>query len=94
MKLETCVYGFGVEDIGKTFVRSLMFPSQAFINLIVSDVDKNKIKVNEIKSEVLEFMREKKKATIFEIAEKFDLTIDVAMLVLKDLESDRKISIR
>lgn len=72
---------------------ALDLPITSFIDLIVSDYDRKRIRVSEQKENVLEYIGEKKRVTIFEITDKFKITLDEVALILKELESERKIKL-
>lgn len=82
------------ESVGEIFNKAITLPASSFFGSVVSDYDKRKIKVAGLKKDVLAFIRAEREATMSEIAEKFDATLDEVALMLKELESEGKISIR
>lgn len=77
----------------KLIKTALMFPANSFSAICVSDRDRTKIKIEEIKDDVLQYIRIKKTPTLFEILDEFDIGINELAQVLKQLESERKIKL-
>jgi len=83
-----------LEDVETVFTRFLNFPSDAFMDLVVSDSDRRNIKTERLRQSVLNFIRSEKTATTTEIADAFDIGIDEVMLILKKLEKEKKIRLK
>lgn len=79
---------------GNMFKTAVMFPVDSFISLLVSDSEKKEMKVSRLKGEVLNYIRERKRASISEIMDKFSLTLDEAGLVFKKLKNEKQIIIK
>ncbi len=85
---------FEYSTFDKMFQNTMNLPITAFMNFIVPDSVKREIRIVSNKEHVLNYLREVRKASIFEIGDKFDLTFDEVDVVLRALEDEKKISIR
>lgn len=84
----------GIENTGKMFNIAFKFPIDSFINLFVSDFDRKKIKILDLKEDVLDYIRIKKRVNISEVMDKFNLSLDEAGLILKELSEEKQINLR
>lgn len=82
-----------ITNMNDMFRTTLMFPASSFIDLVVSDTDKKKIKIAELKEDVLNYIKKHKRASIPELMDYFKITLDEAGLILKELEDDKQIVI-
>jgi len=76
-----------IVDIG------LNFPTIAINEILLTNRDREDVKVKEIKEKVLTFIKERKRVSLSEISEKFRLDIVEAKQVINELEKDGKIRV-
>jgi len=82
------------ESKGKMFRTAINMPAYSFIDLVVPESVKRDIRISELKDGVHKFIMERKRASVTEISEKFDIDFNEAFLVLKKLEAEKKIKIK
>lgn len=71
----------------------LEFPRDSISGILLTNTDKEKIKVSENKERVLDFIQTKKKVYFSEISKKFNLDIVETKLILNELEKEDKIKL-
>ena len=69
------------------------FPLNSIKGILLTNVTKEKIEVNENKEKVLDFIKEKKKVYLSEISRKFNFDVVETKLILNELENEGKIKI-
>jgi hypothetical protein len=67
------------------------FPEIATSNILLTEVDKEKLMIRHYKNKVLEFIHGKKRVYIDEIAHEFKLNIIQVKLIVNQLEEEHKI---
>lgn len=73
------------------FSEGVCFPKTIINNILLTEVDKEKMAVEKNKVGVFDFIGKNKGAYLSEIANKFDLSIVETKLVLKELAEEGKI---
>jgi len=77
----------------KMIQSGMNFVKDSFSSIFVSIEKRREIVANEKKDDVLNFIRESKGATINEISDKFNIPLDVSLLILEKLEDENKITL-
>ena len=77
----------------KNIQKGMNFVIDAFFSIFVSAEQRREIEANEKKEGILNFIRTNKGATIAEISDKFNISLDTSLLVLEKLEKEKKIKL-
>lgn len=81
------------KNLNKTLQNGLKLVTDSFSSILVSTEKRREMEAEEKKEDVLNFIRENKGATVHEISEKFNVSIDTSLLILEKLEKEKKIKL-
>jgi len=71
----------------------LSFPTNSFMDIFLSYIDRKELRAENLNESVLRYIKKNKSVNISELSEVFDLELDEALLILKQLEEDGKIKL-
>jgi len=75
------------------FESGLKFPINSINGILVTNTDKEKMKIDQHKNDVLSFIETRKKVYLSELCEKFNLDIVESKLILNKLQKEGKIQL-